>query len=485
MSGPEGPPTIRASAWLALRVVASNRLSREQWQTALAPPAPDVDALSGDEVVPLEPFRKTLEAMSRTDPRVPAEVGAELARAWGRRFDSLHDELENHTGRALGLYAHAFRPFLLPSSKPVSLSTTDDRGLVRLDGLLPVALETRMIEEFAGLSGVTATATAEGESRIAVAWRVPRSGARAGGWIRTLERLQLPFVGATLVPFLVALAIAARDGPLDQVAAALTLAGVLAFHVAANVMNAYYRRRGQRAQRSASSPFGGGAEWLAPGRLHPEQLKWVAYAMYAIGIGIGLLLVASHGSEILWLGLAGFLLGLLYSAPPIRLAYRGLGELAVAVGFGPLIVLGTYFVQRHAWALEPLLASLPVAFLIAAVLYVNEFLDRQEDAQVGKHTLIVRLPETPAIVGYLSLLALTYLTILGGVTLKAFPEFAAYAFPPWTLLGLATLPLAVWASVGLTRNYRLPYRLVPINAATVLLHLVTGLLFTIGYLVPA
>ena len=152
----------------------------------------------------------------------------------------------------------------------------------------------------------------------------------------------------------------------------------------------------------------------------------------------------------------------------------------MAVGFGPLIVLGTYFVQAQRWSLEALLASLPVAFLIAAVLYINEFPDKQGDARVGKRTLIVRLPERTALFGYFLLIGLTYLVILLGVVLEN-PATAKPFFPVWTLLGLTTLPLALKASLILARNYRFPYRLIPANAFTILLHLTTGILFFAGY----
>ncbi|HEX9817031.1 MAG TPA: prenyltransferase, partial [Candidatus Thermoplasmatota archaeon] len=179
------------------------------------------------------------------------------------------------------------------------------------------------------------------------------------------------------------------------------------------------------------------------------------------------------GLTILWLGLAGFLLGFLYTAPPARLAHRGVGELAVAVGFGPLIVLGAYFVQTQTFSNTALLASLPIGALIAAVLYINEFPDKDGDARVGKRTLIVRLPARAAVWGYHTLLTVAYVTILIGAILGAFPVY--------TLAALLTVPLAVKASIILNRNYRFPYRLIPANAFTILVHLTTGILFFLGY----
>ena len=80
-----------------------------------------------------------------------------------------------------------------------------------------------------------------------------------------------------------------------------------------------------------------------------------------------------------------------YTAPPLKFVYRGLGEIAVALGFGPLMLLGAYVVQtRGALAWEPFVASIPVALLVALILYVNEIPDRRGDARAGKRTLPVR-----------------------------------------------------------------------------------------------
>ena len=87
-----------------------------------------------------------------------------------------------------------------------------------------------------------------------------------------------------------------------------------------------------------------------------------------------------------------------YTAPPLKFVYRGLGEIAVAVGFGPLMLLGGYVVQtRGALSWEPFVASLPIALLVALILYVNEIPDRRGDARAGKRTLPVRLSKATVI----------------------------------------------------------------------------------------
>ena len=89
-----------------------------------------------------------------------------------------------------------------------------------------------------------------------------------------------------------------------------------------------------------------------------------------------------------------------YTAPPFRLVHRGLGELCVALGFGPIMVLGASYVEEQRFSFEAFYVSLPVAILIALVLYANEIPDRPGDAQAGKRTLPVRWSKQAVLTGY-------------------------------------------------------------------------------------
>ena len=128
----------------------------------------------------------------------------------------------------------------------------------------------------------------------------------------------------------------------------------------------------------------------------------LATVFYVLAGIIGLILLATHGSPaLLAIGVIGFIVSLGYTAPPLKFVYRGLGEIAVAIGFGPLMLLGAYVVQTGgALAWEPFVASIPIALLVALILYVNEIPDRRGDARAGKRTLPVRFSETTVITGY-------------------------------------------------------------------------------------
>jgi 1,4-dihydroxy-2-naphthoate octaprenyltransferase len=113
-----------------------------------------------------------------------------------------------------------------------------------------------------------------------------------------------------------------------------------------------------------------------------------------------------------------------YHAPPFRLSYRGFGEMAVAVSYGPLVTAGTYLVQCGTIPTGTALLSLPLGVLIAAFLWINEFPDYTADALSGKRTLVVRLGRARAAAGF-AWLGVAAAAILG-------------------LLPAAGLPLAVW-----------------------------------------
>jgi 1,4-dihydroxy-2-naphthoate octaprenyltransferase len=280
------------------------------------------------------------------------------------------------------------------------------------------------------------------------------------GWL-FLRATRLPFLSATFVPVLLGIAIAAyRD----------------TFNLGINVFNDVFdTSSGADAANVNPTQFSGGSRVIHYGLVRMRSMILLGIAFYAVGIGIGVLLAATRGWDLLWLGVAGALIGVFYTAPPLRLVHRGLGEIAVAVGFGPIMALGAYFVQAQKYALEPLLASLPVAILIALILYVNEVPDRPADAAAGKRTLPVRLSKEAIIRGYDAAVVLTF----GLVAVFAITGLTARP----TLLALLAVPLALPVRRALREFYDQPYALMPAMGKNIQLHLVTGLLLIAGYVI--
>ena len=286
-----------------------------------------------------------------------------------------------------------------------------------------------------------------------------------------IRATRAPFLTATVVPVLLGSALAWHDGYFHLGYFLVTFLGAIAFHAATNVINDYGdHKSGNDDINQELTPFSGGSRMIQEGLLSAGQTLRLALFYYAIGIGIGLYLVAVRGLPVLWIGLVGFVLSALYTVPKVGLSYlgHGLGELAVGLGFGPVMVGGAYYVQAQDFTPEMWYASLPVGLLIAALIYINEFPDRTADKAADKRTLVVKLGRQNAVPGYIALMLSTYVSVAVGVLLSLLP---------WpTLVAFLTLPLAMRGIRGLRRFYAQTPQLIPSNAMTIQVHLLTGLL---------
>lgn len=292
-----------------------------------------------------------------------------------------------------------------------------------------------------------------------------------------LAEVRAPFFTATIVPILLGAMIAwARTGTLHFGYFLLTMLGGLLLHTGTNVANDYFDHRSGTDDVNVEfvRPFTGGSRMIQNGLLTPREVISGALAAFALACVVGLYLAYVRGPLIFVLGLVGIFSGFFYTAPPFNLVSRGIGEFFIGLNFGVLMTLGSYFVQTGQLAWEPVVASIPVGLLIVGVLYINEFQDAPADGAVGKDHLVVRLGRKRAALGYLLLMVTTYAVIVLAALLRI--------TSPFTLIALATLPVAVRA-IGVARAHYDEYlKLVPANAATVFLHLLTGLLLSAGYL---
>jgi 1,4-dihydroxy-2-naphthoate octaprenyltransferase len=293
-----------------------------------------------------------------------------------------------------------------------------------------------------------------------------------------LRSTRLPFLTATIVPVVLGIAIAASHGAFDLWAVALTVIGASFVQLGLNVANDVFDSvQGADDANVTPTQFSGGSRVIQYGLVSLRQMATLATVFYVLAGLIGLVLLATRGSTaLLVIGVVGFIVSLGYTAPPLKFVYRGLGELAVAVGFGPLMLLGAYVVQtRGALAWEPFVASIPIALLVALILYVNEIPDRRGDAHAGKRTLPVRFSPRTIVMGYNVAAAAAYVAVVAGVVLGILPV-------P-TLLMLLTIPLARQVSAGLMPNYDNPYGLMAFMGVNVRLHLFAGVLLLVAYVV--
>ena len=293
--------------------------------------------------------------------------------------------------------------------------------------------------------------------------------------LRFFLATRLPFLTATLVPVALGIAAAATQHRFNLGLAALTLLGAVAVHLGLNVANDVFdATSGADDYNVNPTLFSGGSRVIQYGLVSLRQMIAISAVAYVVAIAIGLYLASVAGWGLLWLGLAGVLISFFYTAPPLRLVHRGLGEPATALGFGPIMVLGAYYVQTGHYALQPLVLSIPVALLVMLILYANEIPDRVADARAGKRTLVVRLSRKVVLQGYGVAAALAYLALVVGVVAGLLP---------WpTLAALLTIPLAVKTLRGLEQNYDDPYVLMGSLQNNVVLHFSTGILLVAGTL---
>jgi len=288
---------------------------------------------------------------------------------------------------------------------------------------------------------------------------------------------RLPFLTATLVSILLGIAVAGYDGQFNLWFAFVTFVAGAAIHIGLNVANDVFDGlSGADEANFRPTQYSGGSRVIQRGIVPLSRMVAISATGYLVGSALGIYLVIETGSwELLALGLAGVFLSVFYTAPPLRLVHRGLGELTTALGFGPIMVLGAYVVQTGELAWEPFVASIPVAILIALILYVNEIPDRPGDAAVGKRTLPVRWSREAVTQAFLIAALAAFAVIVGGVI--------GGALPLPTLIALLAVPLVFQVYSGIQKFYNSPYELMATMGKNVQLHLVTGLLLFAGYLI--
>ena len=289
-----------------------------------------------------------------------------------------------------------------------------------------------------------------------------------------LLELRAPFFTAALVPTLLGAAIAWEAiGTFDPLLFVLTLVGVVFAHAGTNVINDYFDfKNGTDVINKNRTPFNGGTPFLVSGILKPKEVYWGAMAFFGACAAIGLYLAYAVSYWILPLGIIGIGLGYFYTSPKLNLAAMGAGEFAIGFGFGPLIVEGAYLVQTGEPSLAAFLAGLPVAFLIGLVVFINQFPDRDADSSVGKNHWVVRMGLQKAAFWYTGLMVTTFVTVVA--------LWMVGIYPVLSLIALVPAAVALKAIKIVLDKYSNVRELVPAQAMTIQVHLMVGLLISVG-----
>ena len=277
---------------------------------------------------------------------------------------------------------------------------------------------------------------------------------------------------ATYVPMGLAGIVALDDGVFDAAVFLLALVGTLLLQSAANLINEYadYRRGADRLKEA------GQGMTIKHKILTPQSVLYGAVFTTALGCAIGLYLLSQSG-PLLWLiGIGGVFVAITYTAGPFPLAYNGLGEIAVAIFMGPAIIVGAYYVMSPDLSPtrigELCLISLPISFMVAAILHANNIRDMDADRAVNKRTLAV-------IFGIRFARAEFIFLVIGAYAAQAL-VIAVGFLPVHTLLTLITLPEALRLIRIFNTSQAVPL-LHQAQGRTAKLHGQFGLLLVVGW----
>jgi 1,4-dihydroxy-2-naphthoate octaprenyltransferase len=247
-------------------------------------------------------------------------------------------------------------------------------------------------------------------------------------WIMAARVRTLP---AAVAPVLVGTSLAGWRGTFHPLAFVAALLGAVFIQVGTNLSNDYSdARRGADAEDRL-----GPVRVTAGGLVPPRQVLVATYVTFGAAVLCGAYLVAVAGPELLAVGAASILAGVLYTGGPRPYGYEGLGEVFVFLFFGVVAVAGSYFVQVRSLRWEAFALAVPVGLLAAAILVVNNVRDIDSDRRAGKRTLAVRLGRERT--------RTLFAVMVYGAFVTAPVTWVFGPLSAWLLLPLLCLPVAV------------------------------------------
>ncbi|HMK47535.1 MAG TPA: prenyltransferase [Methanocella sp.] len=286
---------------------------------------------------------------------------------------------------------------------------------------------------------------------------------KASAWIREFRLIFLLFA---VVPLLTGSLVAYNlyPGQFSWFYLAVSMAAIILLHAGTIAYNDFFDFwTGADRINKERTPFTGGTGLLIDGILDPMHVLIAGSICFVLCILLGMYIVFTRSPIVFLLGVVGVGLGAFYTAPPLKLSYRLLGEISWFLSF-PLTALGAFFTQVPPssiagvigmWdmILATVIAILPTAFLGMAGFFILEFPDYNADRQAMKLGVAVFLGKKNTIYVYVLMCILAYASLLLAVIFDFIPMAG--------LSALITLPLFVWVWTGMKKYIETPVRLVP------------------------
>ncbi|MBT3285505.1 prenyltransferase [Candidatus Bathyarchaeota archaeon] len=215
-------------------------------------------------------------------------------------------------------------------------------------------------------------------------------------------------------------------GSFDPFLFTLTMIGLIIAHTASNMTNDWYDVKNGVDENAPTAEYR--PHPLLFGQVDKGTYKMVIFAQFAVGFAIAGYLTWLQGLPVMVFSVLGVLFGVFYTAGPIKLKYRTLGEVSVFLAFGPLMVGGAFYAITGKFSWDPLLASTPIGLLIALVLLANNLRDRKFDANVGISTMATGATEDQGMRYFTALTASAYISVIALILLGIFSPFALLSF---------------------------------------------------------
>jgi 1,4-dihydroxy-2-naphthoate octaprenyltransferase len=278
-----------------------------------------------------------------------------------------------------------------------------------------------------------------------------------------------PFLVVSFIPAVLGGIMGYYNGYFDWQIFILATIGIVMAHGAADFIDDYYDfingNLGNKEQQFHDSP-------LIRGEVSLKQVLFASLITLGIALAAGIYLLIVVGLPVLYLMLAGTFIVLFYTAPPIRLNYRGLGETMLFFAFGPMIVFGIYYVLSGNFSWEPVFASIPIGIFTMNVGIVSNTFDYEDDVISGKRCIPVRFGQKVAVNIIITGTVVAYLSVIAGILFNFLPL--------WSLLTFLTLPLAVGV-IRKVLQFKNPKMYTPAMTKAIALTSVTAVLFIIAY----
>jgi 1,4-dihydroxy-2-naphthoate octaprenyltransferase len=289
-----------------------------------------------------------------------------------------------------------------------------------------------------------------------------------------LGPMRLPFL--ILTPASVALGIGSAfwtQGDIAPIQVIMVLIGAVAAHISVNAFNEFFDFKSGLDFHTQRTPFSGGSGTLPANPHLAKHTLIIAIVTFSVVIAIGFYFLIVRGPALLFIGIFGLFLLIFYTPWIAYHPYMCL--VAPGLGFGPFMVMGTHFALTGSYSWTAFVASMIPFFLVSNLLLLNQFPDLDADRDAGRKHFPIVFGRRASSFLYAGFLLMAYLSLIWGVYTQYLPKAS--------LIGLATVILAVPASIGTYRYAESVKKLIPSMGMNVAINILTPVLVSIGLVI--